>query len=399
VIEARQRQVFRHLWAEGRLSRSELHKRTGLTPNGVGVLAEAMLRGGLVRECPATAATSNGAGRPRVPLEIDPSRRHVIGLALEPGRTDICRLGLGGTLRDRVHTRQCPDPARLIPMAAKLLDKYCDARTIGVGVSVTGFVDLPQRKLLFSSATRGGPAADLSPVFDAANDVPIVLENDMHALAARWLLTHRAEHEQDVLLVWVDDGRLGAAILVNGRPNRGCATGANDLGHTRFFVDTERCFCGHRGCLERIVSTPFLLARDRTSNVDSHGERRTDLTLAGRAARFERIGEDPALDEMTRYLACGLANAINFVRPHRLVLVSSLVRSPTFADALLSRTRSMVLPQLVDRVRFDLWDEPGAGSAETAGWLAMAEILFGGWNQPSANSPTDPASVARETSS
>ena len=39
---------------------------------------------------------------------------------------------------------------------------------------------------------------------------------------------------------------------------------------------------------------------------------------------------------------------------------------------------------MVDRVRFDLWDEPGAGSAETAAWLAMAELLYGGWNQPEA---------------
>src|SRR5687768_1932522 len=99
VIDHRQRRVFRALWAERRLSRSELHARTGLTPNGVGTLAEAMLRDGLLRECaPAPGTRPNGAGRPRVPLEIDPTRRHVIGLALEPGQVDVCRLGLSGTL-------------------------------------------------------------------------------------------------------------------------------------------------------------------------------------------------------------------------------------------------------------------------------------------------------------
>jgi predicted NBD/HSP70 family sugar kinase len=202
----------------------------------------------------------------------------------------------------------------------------------------------------------------------------------MHALAARWLITHRADQQQDVLLVWIDDGRLGAAILINGRPNRGCATGANDLGHTRFFVETERCFCGHTGCLERIVSSGFLALRDAAarSRLD-HAH-----SLADRAGRFEHVGQDPALDEMTRYLACGLANSVNFVRPHRLVLVSAFTRYPAFADALLRLTRAMVLPQLVDRVRFELWDEPGAGSAEVAAWLAMAELLHGGWNQADA---------------
>jgi predicted NBD/HSP70 family sugar kinase len=380
------------LWTEGRLSRSELHKRTRLTPNGVGALAETMLREGLLRECPAAA--TNGAGRPRVPLEIDPSRRHVIGLAVEPGRTDICRLGLAGTLLDRVHVRPCDDPSRLISSAAELLAKHRDSRTIGIGVSVTGFVDAQRRSLLFSSATRGGPAEDLTPIFDAAGGIPVVLENDMHALAARWLLTHRADHQQDVLLVWIDDGRLGAAILINGRPNRGCATGANDLGHTRFFVETDRCFCGHTGCLERIVSSRFLALHDGINGANGvNGNAKASpasvlgatvplsSSLAQRAARFDAIGRDPAMDEMTRYLACGLANAVNFVRPHQLVLVSRFTRYPAFGDALVRLTRAMVLPQLVDRVRFDLWDEPGAGSAETAAWLAMAELLYGGWNQ------------------
>jgi predicted NBD/HSP70 family sugar kinase len=340
-----------------------------------------MLRDGLLRECPATTGTS-GAGRPRVPLEIDPATRHVIGLALEPGRTDICRLGLAGNLLERVHVRKVDDPARLIPDAVALLAKHRNDRSLGIGVSTTGFVDPAEKKLLFSSATKGGPVSDLSPIFDAAGGLPIVLENDMHALAARWLLTHRADHQQDVLLVWIDDGRFGAAILVNGRPNRGCATGANDLGHTRFFVETERCFCGHTGCLERIVSTPFLTARDKARDKGHNGKASsTQLTLAQRAARFDVPGEDPAIDEMTKYLACGLANAVNFVRPHRLVLVSPFTRFPAFGDALIRQTRAMVLPQLVERVRFDLWDEPGAGSAETAAWLAMAELLYGGWNQ------------------
>jgi predicted NBD/HSP70 family sugar kinase len=378
MIDTRQRTVFRVLWTEGRLSRLELHKRTGLSPNGVGTLAEAMLREGLLRECPAR---SEGAGRPRVPLEVDPSRRHVIGLALEPGRADICRLGLAGSLLERVHVRQCPEPSRLIPTAASLLAKHRNERTLGIGVSVTGFVDPQQRVLLFSSAMKGGPAADLSPIFDASGDVPIVLENDMHALAARWLLTHRADHEQDVLLVWIEDGRLGAAILVNGRPNRGCATGANDLGHTRFFVETEKCFCGHTGCLERIVSSPFLTLRDHALSVKSNGA----STLGERAARYSGPGSDAAMDEMNQYLACGLSNAVNFVRPHRLVLVSPFTRYAAFGDALVRQTRSMILPQLVDRVRIDLWDEPGAGSAESAAWLAMAELVCGGWDQAEVN--------------
>jgi predicted NBD/HSP70 family sugar kinase len=280
---------------------------------------------------------------------------------------------LTGTVLERTHAKGCAEPSKLIPTAAVLLAKHRNRQTLGVGVSVTGFVDPIERTLLFSSVTQGGPAANLQPIYDAAGDVPLVLENDMHALAARWLLTHRADSNHDVLLVWINDGRLGAAMLINGRPNRGCATGGTELGHTRHLVQTERCFCGQVGCLERIVSSPFLASRDKGSNVPS-------LTLMQRAAAFDRR-QDPAMLEMTNYLACSLANSVNFVRPHRLVLVSPFTRYPAYGNTLLRLTRALVLPQLVDHVHFDLWDQPGAGSAETAAWLAMAELLHGGWNQ------------------
>ena len=82
---------------------------------------------------------------------------------------------------------------------------------------------------------------------------------------------------------------------------------------------------------------------------------------------------------MLKYIAMGIANAINFVRPDRLVLVSPLMRYAPFADALQRAIRSLVLIELADRVRIDLWDQPAARSAETAGWLALASLYCEGW--------------------
>jgi hypothetical protein len=99
---------------------------------------------------------------------------------------------------------------------------------------------------------------------------------------------------------------------------------------------------------------------------------------------FERIalydGSDERLGQMLELLACGLSNAVNFVRPNRLVLVSEFARYPAFNDRLLREIRAGVLFELVDRVRIDVWDQPGAVSAETAGWLALAGLYQEGWN-------------------
>ena len=119
--------------------------------------------------------------------------------------------------------------------------------------------------------------------------------------------------------------------------------------------------------LERIVSTDFL-----------RQENARHLRLADSLAVYVH-GLDPQPDALVGYLAHGLANAVNFIRPHRLVLVSPFVNDSAFIDELIRRTRELILVQLADRVRIDLWDDPPVGGARTAAWLALAQFLTGRW--------------------
>jgi predicted NBD/HSP70 family sugar kinase len=371
-LDARQREILRLLWRGGRMSRWELHRETGVNPNAVGVDVGALLREGIIRECQSAVA---GPGRPRIPLEIDPAVRHVVGLAVSPGRVEAGRLSLRGQLLGRPLTRGTSNRAKTIAAAQALLREALNDQTLAVGLSVTGFVDPSQRATLLSSSFAGQGGASLAPLYELAGDRPLILENNMHALGAWWLLIHQAESDEDVLLVSMKDGQMGAALLIDGRPNRGCAIGANELGHVRFFVDTETCYCGHSGCLERVCSTEFLRRRGVASG-----------TLMEHAARFgtEAAKSDPAAEkavaEVLDYLSAGLANAVNFIRPNRLVLTSEMTRFPAFSDALQRAIRSRMLAELVKRVRIDLWDQADSHSAETAGWLALATLYREGWS-------------------
>src|SRR5438552_2949778 len=261
-LDARQQEILRLLWSTGRMSRWELHRQTGVNPNAVGVDVAALLSEGFIRECQSEAA---GPGRPRIPLEIDPTVRHVVGVAVSPGKVEAGRLSLRGNVLGRPLSRTTTDPAKTISSALALLRESINDRTLAVGLSVTGFVDPSQKAILISSSFAGAGTPSLEPLYDAAGDLPLILENNMHALAAWWMMVHQAETDEDVLLVSMGDGQMGAALLVEGRPNRGCAIGANELGHMRFMLDTEVCYCGHPGCLERICSTEFLRRRGVTS--------------------------------------------------------------------------------------------------------------------------------------
>ena len=357
----RQREALRFLWRQGRLSRWELHEQTGVNPNAVGLDVADLLNRGIVRECPSTP---HRPGRPRVPLEIDPERRHVVGVSLEPHRAEAGRLNLRGELLGKINAKEVEDPDKVVAAARRLCTELIDERTLAIGLSTTGWVD--QTRHSFSAALPGRRAVSLKPIYEAASDLPIILENDMHALAARWLLAHHNEAREDVLLVYIGDGQLGAAILIDGHPNRGSASGANELGHTRFFVETDLCFCGHTGCLERICSTPFL-----------HRRGGPDGTLLERSRAFD--GSDAPVAAVINYLAMALANAVNFIRPNRLVLVSELTRCPAFCDQLTRLVRSRLLVEALEHLRLDVWDQPATQSAENAGWLALASLYREGW--------------------
>ncbi len=380
AINARQRQLLQSIWRAGRLSRRDLHEQTGIRPNTVGADAGVLLKDRILREC---TSKSLGRGRPRVPLEIDPAGRHVIGVAIRPGHVQVCRLNLLGHVLDEPVARTANKTETILAETVQLMEERIDEQTIGVGLSTPGFVDAQQKVILFSAYARGG-AMSLKPAYDAAGKLPVILENDMHALAARWLLTHQAEQDEDVLLVYFEDGQMGAAMLIGGKPNRGVVTGANELGHTRLPVDTEICFCGHAGCLERICSTQFL---------HRHGAR--DGNLNERASALEP--GDEGLKRMIDYLSTGFANAVNFTRVNRLVLVSDMTGYERFAKNLVESIQGKMLSELSGRVRVDLWSQPAARSAETAGWLALASLYYEGWNERPGDrhAPPEEAEAAR----
>jgi len=334
----------------GPLSRQQLHEHTGYRPNTVGEIAGRLIQRGLLTEGQPQAT---GPGRPRVPLKIDESKCWVVGLALKPGSVKGCRLNLQGQLIDRALSVPVDKNESMTEAAAALLGRLVGSEVVAVGVSTTGLLDAESRRILFSTAVPDRKTASTQPIYDAAGGLPLRFDNDMRALAARWQLTHPADPHDDLLLVQLRDGAIGASLMIDGKPNRGCVVGGNELGFTHLPVGVSTMK------LEDIFSTAHLQYLDPTRS----GE------LAHRVAQCDP--DDQALTQITQLLALGLANAANFVRPHRLVLASDLTRHTRYYHKLLDAMRRTLLAPVAERMRIDTWDEPLPQGAEAAGWLAL----------------------------
>lgn len=366
TITQRDRKLANLIWRQGPLARAELHALSGVHPNQVGISVDRLLRQGLITE---GVGKVEGRGRPSVPLEVRTTGIEVLGVSVSIGHVSSVRLDLRGGLRGTPRGSSSKDVARLIRLAATAVRKGVSPSVLAVGVSVPGLVDPDTRSLLFSSTDPRARNVSLDPIFEAAGGRNVVINNDQHALAARWLLTHRVDPGQDILLIGFDDGLMGAALVSGGRASSGCVMSANELGHTCLAVDTPRCFCGQVGCVERICSTEF---------IEHRGVKGLSLTELARS----RAQAPEIFDEIVAHVAMGVANAINFARPHRLIFASPLAQQYTFVDALSAQVRQRVLPALAERVRIEWWDTPVSTSAENAGWLAIASIFYDGWFGP-----------------
>ncbi len=375
IIDASQRAILRALWFNGQLSRSELHDLTGMTPNAVGNEISQLQRLGLVKELEPKPSTG---GRPQIPLILDPSSRRILGISIEPGQVEIAELGLNGELTLAPISKAVQQESRLLPAATRLAKAYCARRTFMAAASITGLIDHATGSILLSSSAPHQSHLNTSVLLKGLDDVPLIIANDLHAAAGRWAVTHRSQIQQDTLLIAFDDGRMGAVMVINGRPNHGCIMGANELGHTRFPVNTPLCFCGQTGCMERIFSSAFLGPA---------------ITSAEFSRRVETADvHDNKFTEMLNLLVMAFSNTVNFVRPSRLVLASRFMAGEAFADRLTGGIRAALLPHFSERVTIDAWNIKVSGSAESAAWFGLATLLFDSWE---AYSP--PSATAQQT--
>ncbi|MBL8003380.1 MAG: ROK family protein [Flavobacteriales bacterium] len=156
--------------------------------------------------------------------------------------------------------------------------------------------------------------------------VPCTLGNDANAAALGEWRYGAGRGCNDLLVVTLGTG-LGSGIITGGKLLLGPYGNAGELGHTTLVMDGRLCTCGRKGCLETYVSIrgmrqTYLDLADSSEPLKQEGV----LPIAEQA----RLGEDAAIQtfrDTARWLSIGLANAVAFTVPKRIVLFGGIARN------------------------------------------------------------------------
>ena len=260
--------VLALLGRAGPMSRADVARELEISPPTVTSVVRRLLEQSMVRELEDQAPSRGGRRGQLIGLVGTAAR--AIGVKVAADHVAIVEARLDGSVL-AAHTlafeATAPDPAgRLAATLRPFVEEQEDIPLLGLGVGVPGVVDSPDSGRVHA-AVLGWRDVPLGRHLHGALGLPVLVENDVNALAVAEQLFGRGRRHRDFLVLTIGSG-VGLGIVTGGSVYRGSRGGAGEFGH--FPVDPVGgmpCACGNRGCLETIVGSAGLVRAGLTAGV------------------------------------------------------------------------------------------------------------------------------------
>ncbi|GAB4533887.1 MAG: ROK family transcriptional regulator [Anaerolineae bacterium] len=328
--------VLRILLHQGAVSRVRLAHLTGLSTTTITNLVAELIEQEIVVEDGRESSQSGGAGRPRIPVRLVPSARHVVGVHIGVGNIRVAVADLFGQVQTYLsmsHERHAPAEEVLARVADLIEEAVATAgvdreRLVGVGVGASGLVD-PHTGVNVLAPNLNWRNLPIGDIFRDRLGLPVCVDNNVRAMALAEAMFGAAQEVNTLAFVYGRVG-VGAGFVIGGNIYRGSRAGAGEIGHTTIIpVGGAPCRCGNTGCLETLVSESEILrlAQDLAARHPRSilAARLSDTSKPPIEQVFEaaRAGDRETLlmlHERAHYMGIALANLVNSINPDMIII-------------------------------------------------------------------------------
>lgn len=229
---------------------------------------------------------------------------------------------------------------RIARMIRELLDDVhlSDEAILGIGVAMPGLIDSGTGTVIFSPDFRW-QNVPLQAKLSSCLGRDVMIENANTSLA-------RGEHrfgagkDSDFLLCVNVAHGIGMGVIFYGKPYYGSSSTSGEIGHMTMDPSGPLCACGNFGCLEAVSSGEAIARNGRqvlhlgvpSVMIDMVGN---DIDKLDAKVVFDaaKAGDESALhivDKALEYLGTALADCINLLDPHQIILCGGLTRAGDF---------------------------------------------------------------------
>lgn len=328
-----ERLILRLLREQCTLSQKQLCQKTKLNSSTVSTIVARLREKDLICE---TQGTSVSRGPKPVLLTINPQGRFLVGAELNPA---YIRIGLFNFHMELVDQTEARLPAKNVEDVVECLtvsvlglltkNQVKSDIVLGLGVTISGSVSADGTVEL--SSTLGWQQVPLGPLLSSHLSFPVqIFTTRVRLLAEISLDPGLGQAAHSILYLNVADG-VGANAIIDDHLIHGASNRAGEIGHIIVDTDGPPCGCGHKGCLETLISGPALakriqqdLAQGESSilaeQIYSHEDHRSSIYAWGNALK---AGDAYALrlqNYVAEQLSRALAIAINLYDPQLLIL-------------------------------------------------------------------------------
>jgi N-acetylglucosamine repressor len=342
----------------GELSQAQLCELAGLSSSTASYIVGRLREKGLILE---KRGQSVKRGARPVLVSIHPRGQLVVGVEISPSNIFMGLFDFNGEL---VGSLQAPvgydrSPRHVVELLEinlrGLLGKHGTAedKLVGIGVTLSGSIS--SDGVVKLSSPLGWKDVPLKEMLETRFEVPLdVYTTRVRLLAEISIAPHLSS--KNILLLNFSNG-VGASLVVDGHLVHGATNRAGEVGHIVFDPDGPPCGCGHKGCLEALVSGPALAARIRTdlergtetilrSQIKSSHTAEEIVNHLGKAIEQ---GDQYALevrDLLADYVSRAAAIAINCYDPEVLVL----------AGYVTAQCSDFLIQAITKRIASDVYD-------------------------------------------
>jgi predicted NBD/HSP70 family sugar kinase len=338
----------------GPTSRAVMARDLDLSSATVSNVTKRLIDGGVLE--PLEFEASDG-GRPGQLLGLVASAGHAVGVKVAADHLAIVDVRLDGEIvAARTDPFDVMSPEAVSRLADSLRSFVSASSTplLGIGVGVPGVVHRADLGIV-DAAVLGWHGLQLGRTLRAELGTPILVENDVKALAIAESLYGRGRDRRNFVVITIGRG-VGFASVSEGVVRRGARGGAGEIAHVALSATGPMCACGNRGCLEAFIGEDGLLQAGRTAGVlrAKDGVER----LAALADRGDKQAKD-VFARAARKLASAVATTIAALDPEVIIVAGEGTANWRHWDAAFSATLRRQLPEPMRdiAVEADSWDD------------------------------------------
>ncbi|MDR2975667.1 MAG: ROK family transcriptional regulator [Propionibacteriaceae bacterium] len=355
--------VLTFIGGHGPASRTDLARVLGVSPALVTQVTKGLLDDGLITEL--ESSPSKG-GRPARLLGLASAAGSVIGAKVAADHVTVVEAGIdGGVLRSATEPFRASAPGSLVALTAILrgfIEGGVSPRLLGIGLAVPGSVD-QQSVGTVESTQLGWNGVPVGATLRHEFDLPVLVDNNVNALATAEVLYGQARGHADALVVTIGTG-VGAGLIIDGAVFRGHSGAAGEIGHIPTVEGGPLCQCGAQGCLEAVIGQQGLVNSARSAGVI--GSQQGIDALRIRADHGDARAQE-ILTQAGRRLGRALAGVVNTIDPEVVIVLGEGVAAwrhwmygfePAFRSAVVPARRGV--PVAVETWQDDRWAQGAA---------------------------------------